>query len=82
MFAMRPTTVVSSANFTMVLEAWIEVQSCVKRVKSAGLSTHPCGAPVFRMRADDVLSPILTTCGLLVRKSLIHKHNEVDRPNL
>ncbi len=73
---------VSSADFTIVLEAWIEVQSCVKRVKSTGLSTHPCGAPVFRMRADHVLFPILTTCGLLVRKSLMRKHSDVDRPKM
>lgn len=39
----RPATVVSSANFTMVFEALIEVQLCVKRVKRAGLITHPCG---------------------------------------
>lgn len=54
----------------------------MKRIKRAGLSMHPCGVPVFRMRVDDVLSPILTTCGLLVKKSLIHEHSEVGRPKL
>ncbi len=42
LFDMRPTTVVSSVNFTTVLEAAV---MCVKRVKtSAGLSMHPRSA--------------------------------------
>lgn len=51
---LRPTTVVSSTNLTMVLEAWTGVQLCGKMVKRGGLSTQPCGAPVFRMRVDDL----------------------------
>ncbi|KAI3368821.1 hypothetical protein L3Q82_025800 [Scortum barcoo] len=57
--------VVSSANFTMVFVEWMAEQSLVKRVKRAGLSTQPCGVPVLRTSVEDVLSPILTTCGLL-----------------
>lgn len=34
------------------------------------------------MRVDYVLSPILTTYGLLVKTSLIHEHGEMGRPNL
>ncbi len=38
------------------------VQSCVYREYRSGLRTQPCGAPVLRVRGDDVLLPILTTC--------------------
>lgn len=34
------------------------------------------------MRVDDILFPILATCSLLVKKSLIHENSEVDRPRL
>lgn len=44
----------SSANFTIVLEEWMGVQSCVNKVKRAGLRTQPCSAPVFMMRVDEV----------------------------
>ena len=63
--------VVSSANFLTMFVEWLAEQSCVNRGKRAGLSTHPCGVNVFSISVDDVQSPILTTSGLLVRKSLI-----------
>ncbi len=53
--------VVSSANLTMTLELCVAVQSCVYREYRSGLRTQPCGAPVLRIRGDDVLLPILTT---------------------
>lgn len=34
-----------------------------------GLSTHPCGTPVFMVRVEDVHLPNLTVWGLLVKKS-------------
>ncbi len=39
----------------------VAVQSCVYREYRSGLRTQPCGAPVLRIRGDDVLLPILTT---------------------
>ena len=51
------------------------VQSCVKSVKSTGLSTQPCGELVFRMRVEEVLFPILTPFGRCERKSMIHEHS-------
>ncbi len=57
----RPITVVSSANLMMTLELCAAVQSCVYREYRSGLRTQPCGAPVLRIRGDDVLLPILTT---------------------
>ncbi len=51
----------SSANLTMTLELCDAVQSCVYREYRSGLRTQPCGAPVLRIRGDDVLLPILTT---------------------
>ncbi len=35
--------------------------SCVYREYRSGLRTQPCGAPVLRVRGDEVLLPILTT---------------------
>ncbi len=52
--------VVSSENLTMTLELCVAVQSCVYREYRSGLRTQPCGAPVLRVRGDDVLLPILT----------------------
>ncbi|KAI3377277.1 hypothetical protein L3Q82_009178 [Scortum barcoo] len=43
-------------------------QSCVNREYSRGLSTQPWGAPVFRVRVEDVVLPIRTAWGLPVRK--------------
>lgn len=74
--------VVSSANLIMVLEGWMEVQSGVKRRKGIGLNTQPCGVSVFRTRLEEVFFPILTHCGLLVRKSMSHKQRDVPRPRL
>ncbi|KAM3870190.1 protection of telomeres protein 1 [Diretmus argenteus] len=57
------------------------VQSWVSRVKSRGLSTHPWGAPVFRVMVLDVLPPTRTACGLPVRKSNNQLHSEVFTPS-
>ena len=44
------------------------------------LSTQPWGVPVLVITVAEVRSPILTTCGLPVRKSKIHLHREVFSP--
>ncbi len=49
------------SNLTMTLELCVAAQSCVYREYRSGLRTQPCGAPVLRIRGDDVLLPILTT---------------------
>ncbi len=48
---MRLTTDVSSANLMMWLELNLAVESWVSSVKSSGLSTQPCGAPVLSVVA-------------------------------
>ncbi len=60
------------------------VQSCVYREYRSGLRTQPCGAPVLRIRGDDVLLPILTTWLLLlpVRKSRIQLHRDLFSPSV
>lgn len=60
----------------LVLEEWMGMQSCVNRVKRARLST-----PVFWTMVD-VRFTFVTFCGLLVRKSIIHEHSEVERLRL
>ncbi len=50
---MSPITVVSSAICIMWLEKCVEVQSTYKGNKSSGLSTHPCGEPVLRVREEE-----------------------------
>ncbi len=54
---MRPITDVSSANSMMGLELNLAVQSGVSSVKSSGLSTQPCGAPVLSVVVLEVLRP-------------------------
>lgn len=66
-----PTTTVSSANFTIWLLGWVAEHSCVRRLYNRGLRAHPWGEPVLRVMEVDVISSILTFCGLLVRKSSI-----------
>lgn len=61
---MRPSTMVLSAKLTKLFVEWV--------TESAQL----CCAPVIRASVDDVLSSILTTWGLLERKSLIQQHSE------
>ncbi len=61
LLSVGPITIVSSANLTMMLELCVAVQSCVYREYRSGLRTQPCGAPVLRIREDEVLLPILTT---------------------
>ncbi len=78
----RPITVVSSANLTMTLELCVAVQSCVYRQYRSGLRTQPCGAPVLRIRGDEVLLPILTTWLLPVRKSRIQLHRDLFSPRV
>ena len=44
MLVIKPTTVVSSANLMIELEACVAMQSWVNREYRRGLRTHPCGA--------------------------------------
>ncbi len=78
---MRPTTVVSSANLMMWLELNLAVQSWVSSVKSSGLSTQPCGAPVLSVVVLEVLWPTRTDWGIPVRKSRIQLQRELLRPS-
>ncbi len=48
----------------------------------SGLRKQPCGAPVLRVRGDDVLLPILTTWLLPVRKSRIQLHRDLFSPRV
>lgn len=60
------TTVVSSANFTILLKVWMGVQSYVKSVKRGGLVTHYaclCSGLGWMMW-DPLFSP-LEVCGIL-----------------
>ncbi len=66
---MRPTTAVSSANFTIWQLGCLAEQSYVSRVNRRGLSTQPCGEPVLRVMEEEMVLWILTVWGLLVRKS-------------
>ncbi len=76
----RPTTVVSSANLIRDLEPCTGMQLCLKRENRIGLSTQPCGTPVFRVRTEEVWLLILTDCGLLVRKSRVQLQREGMMP--
>lgn len=71
--------VVSSENFNVELEEWIGVQSWVNK---AGMSTHRCGTPGFRMGVEEMRSHILTFWDLFVRKSIIHVHSAASIPKL
>ncbi len=53
----------------MKLEPCTGMQSRVKREKRIGLSTQPCGTPVFKVRMEESWLLILIDCGLLLRKS-------------
>ena len=50
------------------------------REYSRGLRTHPWGAPMLRVSVEEVLLPILTACGLPVRKSRIQMLRVKSRP--
>ena len=76
----RPMTVVSSANLTMTLELFVATQSCVNREKKRGLSTQPCGAPVLRVRVEDVAFPLRSAWCLPVRKLRIQSQRAVLSP--
>ena len=58
------------------------MQSWMNREYWRGLSTHPWGAPVLRIRVADVLLPTLTTLGRSVRKSRIQLQREVFSPRI
>ena len=47
-----------------------------------GLSTQPCGVPMFVMMLAEVLFPILTDWGLPVRKSWSQSQMVGCRPNV
>ncbi|CAL8294796.1 unnamed protein product [Arctogadus glacialis] len=47
-----------------------------------GLSTQPCGVPMFVMMLAEVLFPILTDWGLPVRKSWSQSQMVVCRPSV
>ena len=53
--SIKPTTVVSSANLMIGLEACMATQSWVNREYRRGLRTHPCGAPVLRISGVEML---------------------------
>ncbi len=78
----RSITIVSSANLTMMLDLCVVVQLCVYREYRSGLRMQPWGAPVLRIRGDEVLLPILTTWLLPVRKSRIHLHRDLFSPRV
>ena len=58
------------------------MQSWVNREYRKGLSTHPYGAPVLRIRVAGVLLPTLTTLGRPVRKARIQLQREVFSPRV
>ena len=78
MFVIRPTTVVSLAN--LMTELVLATQSWVNRGCSRGLRTHPWVVIVLRVSVGEVLLPILTACGLPIRKSRIQLQRVMSRP--
>ena len=72
--------VVSSASLKIELEGNLAAQSQVYKEYSKGLRTLPCGALVLRMIMEEVLLPILTDCGLWVRKFRIQSQREEPSP--
>jgi len=58
------------------LEGNLALQSEVYNEYIKDLRTQPCGASVLRMITEEVLLPILTDCGLWVRKSRIQSLRE------
>ncbi len=65
----------------MWLELNLAVQSWGSSVKSSGLSTQPCGAPVLSVVVLEVLWPTRTDWGLPVKKSRIQLQRELLRPS-
>ncbi len=55
-------------------------QSCVNREYRRGLTMQPLGAPVFRVRVEDVVMPIRTARGMPVRKYRIQSLRVVLSP--
>jgi len=62
------------------LEGNLAIQSNVYKEYSKGLRTQPCRARVLRMIVEEVLLPILSDCGLWVRKSRIKLQREEPSP--
>lgn len=69
------SVIFDQANYSCVISkcddgAGVKVatQSCVYREYSRGLKTQPWGAPVLRMRVEEVCLPTLTTWDLPVRR--------------
>ena len=48
----------------------------MKRVNRVGERTQPCGVPVFKVRGDEILDAIFTTCSRSKRKSKIQLQSE------
>lgn len=64
----------------MVFELNLARQSCVISVNSNGLSTQPWGELVLSLMVLEVLFPILTCCGLSIRKSKTMLQREELKP--
>ncbi len=56
------------------------LHKCVYKEYSRGLKMQPWGAPMLRMRVDEVCPLTLTTWVLPVRKSRTNLHSEVFNP--
>lgn len=77
---MRPTTIVLSANYTMVFEWCVGTQSCVYHTNRKGLSTQPCRKPMLSDRVDDIWDPTHSICGWSVKKLKIQLQIWVEKP--
>lgn len=71
MSLIRPSILVSSVNLIMALELCTGMQSWEKREKRNEPSTQPCGAPVCRVRMEEVRLFNFRDWGLLVRMSTV-----------
>ncbi|XP_061691637.1 protocadherin alpha-C2-like [Syngnathoides biaculeatus] len=60
------------------------LQSKVERRyrRVTGTYRSPCGEPVFSVRVEERWEPNLTVCGLLLKNSLIQKHESGWRPKM
>ena len=77
---LKPTTVVSSLNLMIELEACMATQSWVNREYRRGLSTHPCEALVLRISKVEMLFPTYTIWGWPVGKFRTQSHRVGLRP--
>ncbi len=76
---MRPTTDVSSAKLMMWLKLNLAVQSWVSGVKSSGLSTELCGAPVLSVVVLE--ASLVFAHGGMYRATITMAMNSRDRKN-